>query len=79
MVHCYEQICLYNYVCIDPVCFEEPESVRLVDGVSEGRVEVCHHSNQYRRGVCDSNWDDKDAYVTCKELKLLTNDKSEFI
>ena len=38
-----------------------------------GRVEICSTSF-FRRGVCDTNWDEDDARVACEELGLLLDD-----
>ena len=59
----------------DEVCFGDPENVTLVGGDSdtEGRVEICSQSF-FRRGVCDTNWDEDDARVACEELGLLLDD-----
>lgn len=46
-----------------------PESsIQLTNGLTpyEGIVEVC--VNGAWRGVCDSKWDYKDAFVACRQL-----------
>ncbi len=44
------------------------EDIRLVDGLisTEGRVEVCRNGRW--RGVCDTNWNYRDAFVVCRQL-----------
>ncbi|XP_070175998.1 neurotrypsin-like [Littorina saxatilis] len=60
--------CLHNkdagVSCIKPVL----EDIRLVDGSQsyEGRVELL--VNGKWGTICDSNWDDKDARVVCRQL-----------
>ena len=43
-------------------------SIRLEGGLisTEGNVQVC--VNGEFAGVCDSDWDYKDAFVVCREL-----------
>ena len=50
-------------------------NIRLVGGAnsSEGRVEICLN-NQWGT-VCDQMWDDADARVVCRQLKLAQNGK----
>ena len=43
-----------------------PDSVRLSE---EQVVEVCVRG-LYRTGVCSDNWDDVDATVLCRQLRL---------
>ena len=49
------------------VCSEEG-AVRLVGGPTEteGRVEIC--VNRRWGSACGSNWDNREASVTCKQL-----------
>ena len=49
------------------VCSEEG-AVRLVGGPTEkeGRVEIC--VNRRWGSACSSNWDNREASVTCKQL-----------
>ena len=57
----------------DPGCTEG--EVRLFnnqssDGVVMGQVELCRSTAGFRTKVCDTNWDDRDAEVVCRELGL---------
>ena len=42
------------------------------DGVVMGQVELCSapRVGGFRTKVCDTNWDDHDAEVVCRELGL---------
>ena len=62
-----------HYVVADPACGEG--EVRLFnnqssDGVVTGQVELCPRVGGFRTKVCDTNWDDHDAEVVCRELGL---------
>jgi len=35
-----------------------------------GQVEICSTAQGFRTKVCDTNWDDQDAEVVCRELGL---------
>jgi deleted-in-malignant-brain-tumors protein 1 len=45
-------------------------AIRLQGGATaiEGRVEICN--NNIWGTVCDDGWDDNDAMVACKQLRL---------
>ena len=63
-----------HYIVADPACSEG--EVRLFnnqssDGVVMGQVEFCTSTAGFRSKVCDTNWDDRDAEVVCRELGLL--------
>ena len=62
-----------HYIVADPACREG--EVRLSDnqssdGMVMGQVEFCTSADGYRTKVCDTNWDDRDAEVVCRELGL---------
>ncbi|XP_056408488.1 CD5 antigen-like [Hyla sarda] len=62
-----QQVCVHkNDVWVN--C-REPFEVRLVDGPSRctGRLEV-YHDGQWG-SVCDDHWDDRDANVTCSQIR----------
>ena len=59
----------------DPQCREG--DVRLYNNQSSeefvaGQVEICSSPREggFRTKVCDTNWDDQDAEVVCRELGL---------
>ena len=66
----------FNHCIVaDPACREG--EIRLFynqssDGVVMGQVELCSppRVGGYRTKVCDTNWDDRDAEVVCRELGL---------
>ena len=66
----------FNHCIVtDPACREG--EVRLFnnhssDGVVMGQVELCTSGagHGFRTKVCDTNWDDRDAEVVCRELGL---------
>ena len=62
-----------HYIVADPACREG--EVRLSnnqssDGMVMGQVELCSLTAGFRTKVCDTNWDDRDAEVVCRELGL---------
>ena len=69
-------VCFIFYMMLtitDPGCREG--EVRLFndqssDGVVMGQVELCTSTAGFRSKVCDTDWDDRDAEVVCRELGL---------
>ena len=67
---------LMMFIITDPGCAEGEVRLfnnRSSDGVVMGQVELCStpHVGGFRTKVCDTNWDDRDAEVVCRELGLL--------
>ncbi len=70
---------MYVIVYTDPSCEgSESDSVRLVGGVTEGRVEVCDSLGR-RRQICETGWDNEDAAVVCKTLGFQDGTSTAFI
>ena len=59
-----DQQCVEGEVCL----FSNQSNEEFVNG----QVEICSspHLGGFRTKVCDTNWDDQDAEVVCKELGL---------
>ena len=71
---CLNLILYMMLIITDPGCTEG--EVRLFnnqssDGVVMGQVELCRTTAGFRTKVCDTNWDNHDAEVVCRELGLL--------
>ena len=71
-IQVYFKVTLYT---ADPQCVEG--DVRLFSNQSNeefvmGQVEICSapRLGGFRTKVCDTNWDDQDAEVVCRELGL---------
>ena len=65
---------LTHYIVADPACSEGEVQLfnnQSSDGVVMGQVELCTSIAGLRTKVCDTNWDDRDAEVVCRELGLL--------
>ena len=72
---CFNVIFYMMLIIADPQCAEG--EVRLFnnlsnDGMVMGQVELCSapHVGGFRTKVCDTDWDDHDAEVVCRELGL---------
>ena len=62
-----------HYIAADPACREGEVQLlnnQFSDGVVKGQVELCTSGDGFRTKVCDTNWDDRDAEVVCRELGL---------
>ena len=64
---------LNHYIVADPACSEGEVQLfnnQSSDGVVMGQVELCRSRAGFRTKVCDTNWDDRDAEVVCRQLGL---------